>query len=71
MMDIHDKSVQDADTVIKDLDPKNAKAYFRKGLALQKLGKQKEAIKELQQAAKLEPSNDLYNNELKEAKKKK
>ena len=71
LLDIHDKSVQDADTVIKDLDPKNAKAYFRKGLALQKLGKQKEAIKELQQAVKLEPSNDLYANELKEAKKKK
>lgn len=67
MLEQHEQAIQDADAVIKDLDPKNAKAFFRKGLSLKKLGKNAKAIIELQQAVKLEPGNDLYINELKAA----
>lgn len=67
MQDKHEKAIEDADTVIKNLDPKNGKAYFRKGLSLKKLGNHGKAIIELQQAVKLEPSNDLYAKELEEA----
>eukprot|EP00826_Nyctotherus_ovalis_P026661 TRINITY_DN2080_c0_g2_i3.p1 TRINITY_DN2080_c0_g2~~TRINITY_DN2080_c0_g2_i3.p1 ORF type:complete len:146 (+),score=48.78 TRINITY_DN2080_c0_g2_i3:48-440(+) len=69
MLERHENAIADADAVIKNLDPKNAKAYFRKGLSLGKLGKHGKAIVELQQAAKLEPSNDLYTKELNAAKK--
>jgi len=60
----HENAIADADAVIRDLDPKNAKAYFRKGLSLAQLGKFGKAIVELQQAVKLEPSNDLFAKEL-------
>ncbi len=68
MLGKHDKAIDDADTVIREIDPKNSKAYFRKGLSLVKLGKHDKAVVELQQAVKLEPENDLYNNELNAAK---
>jgi tetratricopeptide (TPR) repeat protein len=69
MLKNHENAIADADAVIRDLDPKNAKAYFRKGLSLAKLGKNGKAIVELQQAIKLEPSNDLYIKELNALKK--
>ena len=61
----HEKAIEDADYVISNIDPKNAKAYFRKGVSLSKLGKNDKAIVELLQASKLEPGNDLYAKELK------
>jgi tetratricopeptide (TPR) repeat protein len=64
----HDKAIEDADYVISNVDPKNSKAYFRKGLSLAKLGKNDKAFIELAQACKLEPTNDLYSNELKNIK---
>ena len=60
----HDKAIEDADYVATNLDPKNAKAFFRKGLSLAKMGKTQDAIAELQRAVKLEPGNELYTNEL-------
>jgi peptidyl-prolyl isomerase D len=67
----HAQAVEDADYVISYYDPKNAKAFFRKGLSLAKLGQTDKAIKELTQASKIEPDNELYANELKNLKKKK
>lgn len=69
MLEKHDNSIADADVVINTLDPKNAKAYFRKGLSLAKMGKNGKAIVELQQAVKLDPLNDLYMKELNALKK--
>ena len=60
----HDKAIEDADYVVTTIDPKNAKAFFRKGLSLAKVGKTQEAIVELQKAVKLEPGTELYSNEL-------
>jgi len=69
MLEQHEKAIADADVVIKELDSKNSKAYFRKGLSLARLGRNGKAIVELQQALKLEPSNDLYAKELSALKK--
>ena len=68
MLSKHEKSIEDADNVLKDIDQKNAKAFFRKGLSLGKLGKHDKAAIELQLAVKFEPGNDLYANELNSAK---
>lgn len=64
-------AIEDSEYVISNLDPKNAKAFFRKGMSLVRMGQQAKAIEALQQAVKLEPATELYSNELANAKKKK
>ncbi|KAI1795778.1 hypothetical protein LXA43DRAFT_989520 [Ganoderma leucocontextum] len=54
---------RDCDAVIR-LDTKNVKGYFRRGQARVALQKLKEAESDLQEASKLEPSNDSVKQEL-------
>ena len=68
MLGNHEKAIEDADSVIKDLDSKNAKSYFRKGLSLAKLGKHDKAVIEILKALSIEPDSELYKNELNAAK---
>jgi len=68
MLEKHDKAIEDADYVAKELDPKFSKAYYRKGVSYMKMGKPEKAVMELQQALKLEPDSELYKNELSAAK---
>jgi Flp pilus assembly protein TadD len=68
MQNEHPKAIEDADFVTQKLDPKNSKAFYRKGMSLIKLGKNDEAMKALQQASNFEPQNELYTNELKNLK---
>eukprot|EP00826_Nyctotherus_ovalis_P035361 TRINITY_DN3034_c0_g8_i2.p2 TRINITY_DN3034_c0_g8~~TRINITY_DN3034_c0_g8_i2.p2 ORF type:complete len:108 (-),score=42.67 TRINITY_DN3034_c0_g8_i2:77-400(-) len=60
----YEKAAEDADAVIEGIDPNNAKARFRKGMALEKLGLRDKAITELKLAVKIEPENELFNKEL-------
>jgi len=57
--------VDDAAFVINKLDPKNAKAYYRRGVAMNKLGDCENALIDLQKAADLDPNNPLIKEELK------
>jgi tetratricopeptide (TPR) repeat protein len=61
----HPKAITDAEYVIANLDPKNAKAYFRKGMSQSKLGDIEGAKQSLERALKEEPSSDLFAKELK------
>jgi len=60
----HEKAVEDATVVIEEIDPNNAKAHFRKGMSLKKLGQHSKAIAELKLAVKYEPGNELFVKEL-------
>eukprot|EP01022_Parablepharisma_sp_SALTPOND_P001340 TRINITY_DN10612_c0_g1_i2.p1 TRINITY_DN10612_c0_g1~~TRINITY_DN10612_c0_g1_i2.p1 ORF type:complete len:690 (+),score=125.19 TRINITY_DN10612_c0_g1_i2:1445-3514(+) len=51
--------IDDAGFVINKLDPKNAKAFYRRGVALAKLGDYDKSLADLQQAANIDPNNAL------------
>lgn len=62
-----EKSFENAVTAYKNIikkDKDNALAFFNMGRSYKKLGDDKEARKALEQAAKLEPENSLYQTEL-------
>eukprot|EP00831_Metopus_contortus_P042370 TRINITY_DN3354_c0_g1_i1.p1 TRINITY_DN3354_c0_g1~~TRINITY_DN3354_c0_g1_i1.p1 ORF type:complete len:284 (-),score=45.89 TRINITY_DN3354_c0_g1_i1:23-874(-) len=60
----HKEAIEDADYVITNIDQKNAKAYFRKGMSLAKIGRKGEAKAALQRAVALFPTSTLYRDEL-------
>lgn len=52
----HEKALADA-TKSVEVDPRNAKGWFRKGISLHAMGQYREAIPALLEAEKLEPTN--------------
>ncbi len=56
--------VDDAGFVISRIDPKSAKAYYRRGVALSHLADHERALVDLEQACKLDPANAAVKKEL-------
>ena len=56
--------VDDTGFVINKLDPKNAKAFYRRGVALARMGDPEKALTDLEQTTKLDPSNTPAKEEL-------
>lgn len=65
----HEAVVTHASVAIR-LDPENPKAFYRRGLAHDAMGKMHSAAKDLQNAARLDPKNAEVRKKYEEAKKK-
>lgn len=65
MLNRHKEVVEDTTFVIARIDPKNPKAYHRRGVALSKLEDNEKALIDLQQASSLDPNSDSTKGEMK------
>ena len=52
--------------MLKQIDPTNIKAYFRRALASKALGNVADAARDLQEVVKLDPTNTAAKKELNE-----
>ena len=63
-LDNYQKSLEDADFVINNIDSSNQKALLRRSLAYSKLDNYEMAIKDSEQLTKLAPDNKEYQEDL-------
>ena len=54
----------DANHILENLDPKNAKALYRRAHGYKAIGKLEKAVQDMEQLTEQEPNNELFQKEL-------